>query len=99
MTGSGMKWLVETWLRIQLFFVGIGGLYRHYFPPPTLEEIERRSKKHLENALLYFDKWEHAKDMRDRSNFLRFAAVQIEQARRLDSDATFTFIDQDKQPE
>jgi len=63
------------------------------------DERNRRAQQHLQNAMTYFDKWLDAKDWNDKRNFVRFAAQQIEQAKMYDHTATFSFLDENKQPD
>jgi hypothetical protein len=100
--GRMLKWLIETRLKIQLFFVGLHALHRRFFPAPILpspEELSHTAQQHLKNAMAYFDKWLNAKDWNDKRNFVRFAAQQIELAKKYDHTAKLDFIDQDKQPD
>ena len=68
-------------------------------PRPYTAKPSAHAQRHLRNALIYFDKWEHAKYWPDRRDLCRFAAQQIEQAKKYDIKAALSFIDQDGRPD
>ena len=68
-------------------------------PRPYTAKPSAHAQRHLRNALIYFDKWEHAKYWPDRRDLCHFAAQQIEQAKKYDIKAALSFIDQGGRPD